>query len=130
VIERAGHRQCLNCGMQHPVQPGSIIDRDRKQLCEKCDASLWDLSDGSIRTVDIAHHGETVSQALDKLYVALENTWKMSYAAEMRVIVGGGLIRDAVLAELHYRLQSGVILGLESESRGAVIIRIRPSPGH
>lgn len=130
MTARGRQRACLNCGMQHMLQPGSIIDRCNQQFCIKCDASLWELSDGSTVTVDIAHNRETVAEAVAKLNRALEDVWRRSYAANLRVVMGGGLIRDAVLAELHYRHHSGVVLGYQEENRGAVLVRIRDLPDH
>ena len=127
---RGKQRECLNCGMEHTLQPGSIIDRCHEPFCHKCDASLWELSDGSTVTVDIAHSRETVAQAIEKLNQALEDVWQRTFAAELRVIVGGGLIRDAVLAELHFRHHSGVVLAYQEENRGAVLVRIRDLPDH
>ncbi|ALO45626.1 hypothetical protein [Pseudohongiella spirulinae] len=123
-------RECLNCGMQHRLTPGSILDRCHEQFCSKCDASLWELSDGSTVTVDIAHNKETVAEALAKCNLALEDAWQGSYASELRIIVGGGLIRDAVLAELYFRHQSGVVRGYREENRGAILVTIRDLPGH
>lgn len=118
-------RECLNCGMRHLHTPGSIVDRESEPACIKCDAPLWSLSDSSTLTVDIAHHQETVQQALDKFRSALESGWQQSYAARVRLIVGGGLIHDAVLAELYYLRSKGTVLAFTEENRGAVVVAIR-----
>ena len=49
---------CLDCGMQVP---------DDIRRCPKCDNQLDRQTDGSTVTIDIAHHGERVSDALRKL---------------------------------------------------------------
>jgi len=111
--------------MVHLFEPGSIRNRAGQPLCSKCDAPLFDLTDGTLRTVDIAHQRESVAQAVAKLHEALEGCWQFSYAAELRLIVGGGLIREAVLGELHFLASTGVILAYQEENRGAVLLKVR-----
>lgn len=120
-------RECLVCGMQHQLAAPDIADRAREPVCIKCDSPLFSQSDGSTRTVDIAHHHETVARALDKFEQTLNQVWQQTYAEHLRLIVGGGLIRDAVLAELFFKKSRGTVLGFEEENRGAVLIKIRPS---
>jgi len=123
--KRFRQRECLSCGMRHLHAPGSITDREPEPACIKCDAPLWSLSDGSTLTVDIAHHQETVQQAVDKFRAALESGWQQSHAARVRLILGGGLIHDAVLAELYYLRSKGTVLAFTEENRGAVVVAIR-----
>lgn len=119
-------RECLTCGLQHSLNSPDIHDRDRGEpLCIKCDSPLFSLSDGSRMTVDIAHQRETVSEALRKLEHSLQQVWQRRYAEHLRVIVGGGLIRDAVLAELEYKKSRGTVLDFYDENRGTVLVRIR-----
>lgn len=121
---RAIH-QCQNCGMEHMQPPGDIVDRLHEPSCTKCDSPLWSLSDGSTLTVDIAHQRETVAEAQVKFRRVLDQAWQESHAGQLRLIVGGGLIRDAVLAELFYLRQQGAVLGFEDENRGVIRVRIR-----
>ena len=119
------HRECLNCGMLHQVR--LLPDEPPvEQLCSKCDSPLFAQTDGSTLTVDIAHQRETVAQALDKFARAL-NRGRHSYARQVRLIVGGGAIRDAVLGELHYQRSTQQIIGFVEEggNRGALLVRIR-----
>jgi hypothetical protein len=118
-------RQCLVCGLEHRLMAPSILDRSKEPLCIKCDSPLFSCGDGSQLTVDIAHQRETVKQALAKFEQALEHSWQSGYASELRLIVGGSLIRDAVLAELHFRKSQGTVLDFSDENRGAVLIRLR-----
>lgn len=118
-------RECQNCGMAHTQPPGDIVDRHLEPLCIKCDSPLWSSSDGSTVTADIAHHRETVAEAQIKFRQVLNQSWQQSHAATLRLIVGGGLIRDAVLAELFYLRQQGTVLGYEDENRGAILVQIR-----
>ncbi len=118
-------RECLYCGLLHAQPTGAIADRHLEPFCAKCDSPLWSQSDGSTRTVDIAHQRETVSQALMKFHDALDRSWRQSHAENVRLIVGGGLIRDAVLGELHFMHSKATILDYLEENRGAVLVRIR-----
>jgi site-specific recombinase len=67
--------------------------------CPKCDDQLDRQSTGVVLKVDIAHQGERVHEALAKL-----SHWcgvaDQERAAGLRLIVGSGLIREAILAEL------------------------------
>lgn len=111
--------------MQHQQAAPDITDRAQDPACIKCDSPMFSLSDGSTVTVDIAHHHETVVKALEKFEHALNRVWKQSHAGNLRLIVGGGLIRDAVLAELFYKKSRGTVLDYSEENRGALLIRIR-----
>lgn len=122
---RTGSRECLICGMQHRLPAPDIADRAREPVCIKCDSPLFSQSDGSTITVDIAHHHETVVRALDKFEQTLNVVWQQSCAENLRLVVGGGLIRDAVLAELFFKKSRGTVLDFTEENRGAVLIKIR-----
>lgn len=94
-------------------------------LCIKCDSELYNQTDNSTLTIDIAHHRETVAEALQKFQHALNKAWQETYAGQVRLVVGGGQIRDAVLAELFYLQSKGTVLAFSEENRGAVLVRIR-----
>jgi hypothetical protein len=119
-------RECLHCGMLHLVSLPDFDERATEQFCDKCDSPLFQQSDGSTLTIDIAHHRETVAQALQKLESALTEGWH-GYASQVRLIVGGGVIREAVLAELYFQQSKNRILNFieEGGNRGAVLVRIR-----
>jgi predicted CXXCH cytochrome family protein len=118
-------RQCLVCGLEHRVAAPSLLERTREPLCVKCDSPLFSVGDGSQLTVDIAHQHETVKQALAKFELTLERVWQTSHVSDVRLVVGGGLIRDAVLAELHFRKTQGTVPDFREENRGAVLVRLR-----
>lgn len=118
-------RECLFCGLLAAGVTGEIADRHLEPLCVKCDTPLWSQSDGSTVTVDIAHQRETVSQALAKFNAALNQSWQRSHAEHLRLILGGGLIRDAVLGELFFLHSKGIVLDVTEENRGAVLVRLR-----
>ena len=108
---------CLDCGMQVP---------DDIRRCPKCDNQLDRQSDGSTVTIDIAHHGERVADALRKLDRDIKET-KKGVAANLRLIVGSGSIRDAVLARLTDYERRGVIIThqLEGKNAGAILVVLK-----
>jgi hypothetical protein len=122
----SGKRECLHCGMLHLVSLPDFEEQASQQYCDKCDSPLFGQSDGSTLTVDIAHHRETVAQALQKLESALTDAWH-GYTSQVRLIVGGGAIREAVLAELHFKQSKKRIVSVieEGGNRGSVLVRIR-----
>ena len=96
----------------------------REQRCPKCDSELRQQSDGSTVSVDIAHHGETVLQAiskLDEILLDLENESR-SY---LRLIVGSGLIRDEVNYHLSGRRRDFLSFGQDGRNTGAILIHLK-----
>jgi hypothetical protein len=110
-------RICLNCGM-------SVSDTT--SYCPKCDNALNLQHDGSTITVDIAHNGERVHEALQKMEMEIGLARK-DVAKCMRLIVGSGLIREEVLLALRDLKFRGDIIDFESESfnAGAVMVRLK-----
>ena len=108
---------CLDCGMS---VSGAM------QYCPKCDNALNLQHDGSTVTVDIAHQGEPVSEALQKMQSEIDLARK-GVAKGIRLVVGSGLIRDEVLLVLRDLRFRGDIIGFESESfnAGAVIVMLK-----
>ncbi len=108
---------CLDCGMQIP---------DDIRRCPKCDNQLDRQTDGSTVTIDIAHHGERVTDALRKLDRDIKET-KKGVASNLRLIVGSGSIRDAVRARLMDYERRGVIINhqLEGKNAGAILVVLK-----
>jgi hypothetical protein len=102
-----------------------LVD-ERNRLCLKCDAVWSDQTDGSIVTIDIAHHGERVRDALAKLKTALRMA-KQDYTLAIRVVVGHGLIRDAITSQLNSWLRSRQIrsFATEGNNRGVFMVFLR-----
>jgi len=119
-------RQCLLCGMQLRVPVSDYGEDQPGSTCVKCDSALFRQSDGSTLTVDIAHQHETVAQAIQKMDQALNAAWQ-GYEQGVRLVVGGGAIREAVLGELTFQHRAGRILRFSQESlhRGAVVVTLR-----
>lgn len=121
-------RECLACGMPADCGRLHLDDLPPRLHCLKCDSDVFAQSDGSRLTCDIAHRHETVPQALRKLDSALLEAWR-STARDLRLVVGGGVIRREVLGQLHHYRSRGYLLDYaeESPNHGAVLVRIRPS---
>lgn len=119
-------RECLACGMPVTVQRLQLEDLPPRQICLKCDSDLYAQSSGSCVTRDIAHHHETVTKAMQKLEAALIDAWQGTFRT-LRLVVGGGLIRNEVLGQLRHYQQRGYLLdfGEESPNRGAILVRLR-----
>lgn len=119
-------RECLYCGMQQEIPTVSLADQDLDYLCCKCDSSLLEQTDGSTLTRDIAHQHETVSQAMIKLDQALDLAWQ-GYYQSVRLVVGGGRIREEILGQLVWYVQEGRVRDMSDEApnRGAVLVRLR-----
>lgn len=119
-------RECLVCGMPADCGRLHLPDLPPRLHCLKCDSELFAQSDGSRLTIDIAHRHETVAQALRKLDAALVEAWQSS-ARDLRLVVGGGVIRREVLGQLHYYRGCGYLLDYaeESPNHGAVLVKIR-----
>ena len=94
--------------------------------CPKCDNRLDRQTDGSTVTVDIAHQGERVLEALAKFDHALAEVHE-GFGARIRLIVGGGLIREAVLARLADEQRQGNIRSykVKASNPGAVMVQVR-----
>lgn len=110
-------RECLDCGMQ---LHSSIT------TCLKCDAVLNDQTDGSMITVDIAHHGERVHDAIRKLDQVLQSA-EQGYTLAIRLIVGHGVIKEEVIGRLQSRRRSGKIrnFDFDGNNQGVLLIFIR-----
>lgn len=108
---------CLDCGM-------SVSETMR--YCPKCDNALNLQHDGSTITVDIAHQGERVSEALQKMQSEIDLARK-GVVKCIRLVVGSGLIRDEVMLVLRDLRFRGDILDFEPESfnAGAVLVRLK-----
>ena len=94
--------------------------------CSKCDESLYLQHDGSVLTRDIAHGHETVARASEKLDGLLLEGWR-GYYRGVRIVVGGGLIREEVLRQLAYYRQRGIVRTYREDSpnRGAIVAVLR-----
>ena len=108
-------RVCLQCGMSLKAATG---------YCPKCDNDLEQQTDGSTVTVDIAHHGERVHEAIQKMDRTIE-TSRSSSAQFLRLVVGGGAIRDEVSMALIATERRGDIKSFQQDDRNPGVIMIR-----
>lgn len=109
---------CLNCGMR--------LDAQASQ-CPKCDNHLDEQTDGSTITVDIAHSGERVHEALKKLRSRLKDA-RRGVAQNIRFVVGSGAIREEALAALADLQRRGVVIDqrVEPGNAGAILVKLKP----
>lgn len=77
-------------------------------------------------TVDVAHGGQTKDEALEQLRSALLDSAR-AHNQFLRVIVGTGLISEAVYIRLVHLKRSGRIktFDYEGSNRGSIIVRVR-----
>ena len=94
--------------------------------CPKCDNRLDLQTDGSTITIDIAHHGERVSDALGKLNKEIRFA-KSTTAQFIRLIVGSGLIKEEVMLTLSDLQRRGTVLDydIEPHNRGAIVVTLK-----
>jgi len=109
---------CLECGMHADL---------RQRRCPKCDNRLDLQTDGSTVTIDIAHHGERVRDALQKMQAAIRES-RRGVAKYLRLVVGTGVIREEVeiaLREAEHRRQI-VHFQVEGKNAGAFLVQLKP----
>ena len=119
-------RQCLSCGMITAVSIPEFNSTRAPQYCSKCDDDLLQQTDMSILEEDIAHHRETIPEALRKLETLLNEAYA-GYYSELYLVVGGGMIKHEILAQLYFYQEQGYIRSYEADkhNHGAVIVTIR-----
>lgn len=104
-------KQCPECGM--------VIDITLT-TCPKCDFNLRLINRDKTIMVDIAHHHETVEQAIEKLNDFITKAKDENYG-HLKIIVGNGLIREEIKRLLPYYQEIGKISGYTTDgfNRGA-----------
>lgn len=119
-------RRCLRCGMSTAAARFDLDQAPPKVRCSKCDDVLYRQHDGRFLTRDIAHGRETVARAMEKLDEALLEGWR-GYARGVRLIVGGGLIREEVMGQLRFYRDRGIVRAYREDSpnRGAIVVTLR-----
>lgn len=119
-------RSCLFCGMPVQAPRLQLHDIPPSLYCPKCDNDLFRQHDGRCLTRDIAHSHETIERALAKLDALLLEGWQ-GYWLSLRLIVGGGRIREQVLGQLHHYQLQGRLRSYREDSpnRGAIVVTLR-----
>ena len=94
--------------------------------CPKCDNHLDEQTDGSTVTVDIAHNGERVHEALRKMHDQIEAA-NRGVAQYIRFIVGSGIIKEEAMMSLGDLVRRKVIVrqGLEPGNSGAILVKLK-----
>ena len=116
-------KECLECGMGKTIPVFEITDWNKNDRCLKCDSVLILQHDGSTHTCDIAHGKETVDQAMAKLNQHLNQAIN-NYTRRLRLIVGGGLIKEEVQGLLYFYQQQQYIVSYSLDSRNAGVINV------
>ena len=96
----------------------------RTVQCPKCDNNLELQTDGSTLALDISHNRESVYEALKKMEEAIDLA-KKSSTQFLKLIVGGGLIREEVslaLIAVERRLE---IKSFQRDNRNAGVIIVQ-----
>ena len=108
---------CLVCGMNVSVF---------MHHCPKCDNDLKSQHDGSTFTIDIAHQGESVSEALEKMQSEIDLA-RQDVVMRIRLVVGSGMIRDEAMLSLRDLKHRGEIkdFDLEFNNAGAILVRLK-----
>ncbi|MCJ8330256.1 MAG: Smr/MutS family protein [Lentisphaeria bacterium] len=106
------NRECYECG---------FVASKNASHCAKCDSPLREFPEDTILVVDIAHNGETVKEALDKLKKEID---KSPASSELLIIHGQGEIANSVLSHLEFLKSTRVIHNFTPENAGAVLIEI------
>lgn len=93
--------------------------------CPKCDYGIFEQNRGKTFSRDIAHNHQTIEQATREFYSALDRARSESYG-QLRLIVGGGLIKEEVGQLLETEKWRGNIqrYELEHPNTGAYLIRL------
>ena len=113
---------CPNCGF--------TIDRHNlPAVCPKCDEDLIRAKARKPLVIDLAHRGETVSQALAKLEKAVSECLWHGHPS-LKVIHGHGSgasrIKPNVLAALRkHAARLGAVMEQDGDNPGAHVLRLR-----
>jgi hypothetical protein len=112
--------------MAVPARKFELDEAPPRLICPKCDENVYLQHDGRFLTRDIAHGHETVARALEKLAALLFEGWR-GHARGVRIVVGGGRIRDEVLGQLRYYRERGIVRDYREDSpnRGAIVAVLR-----
>lgn len=99
---------------------------DRERRCPKCDNRLDLQTDGSTISVDIAHQGERVHDALKKLRREVKST-RGGVAQYLRLVVGTGVIREEAMRTLQDMERRKVIIryDIDNENSGAILVKLK-----
>ena len=117
MVVRPALRPCFRCGMS--------VFADLR-ICPKCNAVLVEQTDGSTLTADIAHQGERVHEALEKLASLIDEA-RCGFTYKVRLITGSGFIREAAYARLGDYQSSGDIksFDIDSANPGVILVYVR-----
>lgn len=107
---------CANCGMTFNISAGR---------CPKCDTRPFSENRKATLTLDIAHQGQRLHEALEEFEEALELAREQGYGY-LRLIVGSGKINRELAKDLDTAMWRGLIKDYRHEdpNKGAYLIRM------
>lgn len=107
---------CANCGMVF-----SITDA----RCPKCDTRPFQENRKATLTIDIAHQGQRLHEALEEFEEALELAREQGFGF-LRLIVGSGKINRELAKDLDTAMWRGLIRDYRHEdpNKGAYLVRM------
>lgn len=93
--------------------------------CPKCDYGVYEQNKSETYTADIAHNRQTVDQATREFYATLETAKQQNYGA-LRLIVGGGLIKEEIGRLLETEKWRGTVqrFELQHPNTGAYFVKL------
>jgi hypothetical protein len=111
-----GRVNCATCGMVYSISAGR---------CPKCDARPFSENRRATLTIDIAHGGQRVHEALVEFQEALEMAQEQGYGY-LRLIVGSGRINQELARDLEAAIWRGQIKNYQYEdpNKGAYLVRM------
>ena len=110
-------RECIKCHF--------CVD-DNVRYCLKCDTDLDLQTDGSVFTIDIAHHGQTREQAISEIDEIVGES-KKNLFQYIRFIVGSGIISEEALKHLSWLQYSKAIIEFDFEpgNKGSILVKVK-----
>ena len=111
-----GRVTCAACGMIYNLGSGR---------CPKCDTQPFSENRRATLTVDIAHQGQRVHEALEEFAEALEMAREQGYGY-LRLIVGSGKINQELALDLDTAIWRGLIKDYQYEdpNQGVYLVRL------
>lgn len=112
----SGQVTCSSCGMVFSISAGH---------CPKCDTRPFSENRKATLTIDIAHQGQRLHEALEEFEEALQLAREQGYGY-LRLIVGSGKINQELAKDLDTAVWRGLIKDYQHETpnKGAYLVRM------
>ncbi len=108
--------RCSQCGMLYDISTGR---------CPKCDTPPYQENRRATLTVDIAHHGQRMHDAIEQFEEALQQARDQGYGY-LRLIVGSGKINKELALDLETARWRGLIKSYQYDdpNLGAYLVKL------